>query len=49
MIWNVGIFVYVLVLFLGVLGSVNTSNLDTSTYWVKVIFGQLLLLFIFLV
>ena len=38
MIWIVGIFVYVLGLFLGVLGSVNTSNLDTSTYWVKVIF-----------
>lgn len=38
MLWIVGIFVYVLGLFLGVLGSVNTSNLDTSTYWVKVIF-----------
>lgn len=38
MMWIIGIFVYVLVLFLGVLGSVNTSNLDTSTYWVKVIF-----------
>lgn len=38
MIWIIGIFVYIVGLFLGVLGSVNTSNLDTSTYWVKVIF-----------
>lgn len=38
MLWIIGIFVYIVGLFLGVLGSVNTSNLDTSTYWVKVIF-----------
>ena len=38
MIWIIGIFVYIVGLFLSVLGSVNTSNLDTSTYWVKVIF-----------
>ena len=38
MLWIVGIFVYILGLFISVLGSVNTSALETSTYWVKVIF-----------
>ena len=38
MLWIIGIFVYILGLFLSVLGSVNTSALETSTYWVKVIF-----------
>jgi hypothetical protein len=36
--WIIGIFVYIVGLFLSVLGSVNTSALETSTYWVKVIF-----------
>ena len=48
MLWIVGIFVYVLGLFLGVLGSVNTSNLDTSTYWVKVIFWPITVVIYFL-
>ena len=48
MIWIIGIFVYVLGLFLGVLGSVNTSNLDTSTYWVKVIFWPITVVIYFL-
>lgn len=40
MMWIIviGIFVYIIGLFLGILGSVNTSNIDTSTYWVKVLF-----------
>jgi hypothetical protein len=38
MLWIIGIFVYILGLFISVLGSVNTSALETSTYWVKVIF-----------
>lgn len=48
MIWIIGIFVYIVGLFLGVLGSVNTSNLDTSTYWVKVIFWPITVVIIFL-
>lgn len=48
MLWIVGIFVYVLGLFIGVLGSVNTSNLDTSTYWVKVIFWPITVVIYFL-
>lgn len=36
--WLLGILVYIIGLFIGVLGSVNTSNIDTSTYWVKVVF-----------
>lgn len=48
MLWIIGIFVYVLGLFLGVLGSVNTSNLDTSTYWVKVIFWPITVVIYFL-
>lgn len=48
MLWIVGIFVYVLGLFLGVLGSVNTSNLDTSTYLVKVIFWPITVVIYFL-
>ena len=38
MLWIIGIFVYIVGLFLSVLASVNTSALETSTYWVKVIF-----------
>ena len=38
MLWIIGIFVYILGLFLSILGSVSTSALETSTYWVKVIF-----------
>jgi hypothetical protein len=38
MLWIIGIFVYIVGVFIGILGSVNTSNIDTSTYWVKVIF-----------
>lgn len=38
MCWIIGIFVYVVVLFLSVLVSVSTSDLETSTYWVKVLF-----------
>ena len=48
MIWIIGIFVYIVGLFLGVLGSVNTSNLDTSTYWVKVIFWPITIVVYFL-
>ena len=48
MLWIVGIFVYVLGLFLGVLGSVNTSNLDISTYLVKVIFWPITVVIYFL-
>ena len=48
MIWIIGIFVYIVGLFLGVLGSINTSNLDTSTYWVKVIFWPITVVIIFL-
>lgn len=48
MIWIIGIFVYIVGLFLGVLGSVNTSNLDTSTYWVKVIFWPITVVIYFL-
>lgn len=48
MFWIIGIFVYVVVLFLGVLGSVNTSNLETSTYWVKVIFWPITVVIYFL-
>ena len=48
MLWIVGIFVYVVVLFLGILGSVNTSNLETSTYWVKVIFWPITVVIYFL-
>lgn len=38
MLWVVGILVYIIGVFLGILGSVNTTNIDTSTYWLKVIF-----------
>jgi hypothetical protein len=38
MLWIIGIFAYIVGLFISVLGSVNTSALETSTYWVKVIF-----------
>lgn len=38
MLWIIGIFVYIVGLFLSVLASVNTSALETSTYWVKVLF-----------
>ena len=34
----IGIFLYIFGLFISVLGSVNTSAFETSTYWVKVIF-----------
>jgi hypothetical protein len=36
--WIIGTFVYIVGLFLSVLASVNTPNLETSTYWVKVLF-----------
>lgn len=38
MLWIIVIFVYIVGLFLSVLASVNTPNLETSTYWVKVLF-----------
>lgn len=36
--WVIGILVYIIGVFFGILGSVNASNIDTSTYWLKVIF-----------
>lgn len=42
--WFIGIFVYILGLFLSALGSVNTSALETSTYWVKVIFWPIIVI-----
>ena len=48
MIWIIGIFVYIVGLFLSVLGSVNTSALETSTYWVKVIFWPITVVIYFL-
>jgi hypothetical protein len=48
MIWIIGIFVYIVGLFLSVLGSVNTSALETSTYWVKVIFWPITIVIYFL-
>ena len=48
MIWIIGIFVYIVGLFLGVLGSVNTSALETSTYWVKVLFWPITVVIYFL-
>ena len=38
MLWIIGIFVYVLGLFISILASVNTKTLESSTYWVKVVF-----------
>ena len=48
MIWIIGIFVYIVGLFLSVLGSVNTSALETSTYWVKVLFWPITVVIYFL-
>jgi hypothetical protein len=48
MIWIIGIFVYIVGLFLSVLASVNTSALETSTYWVKVIFWPITIVIYFL-
>ena len=46
--WFIGIFVYIVGLFLSVLASVNTSALETSTYWVKVIFWPITIVICFL-
>ena len=48
MLWIIGIFVYIVGLFLSVLGSVNTQNLETSTYWVKVIFWPITVVIYFI-
>lgn len=48
MMWIIGIFVYILGLFLSVLASVNTPNLETSTYWVKVLFWPITIVVYFL-
>lgn len=48
MLWIIGIFVYIVGLFLSVLASVNTSALETSTYWVKVIFWPITIVIYFL-
>ena len=48
MMWIIGIFVYIVGLFLSVLASVNTSALETSTYWVKVIFWPITIVIYFL-
>ena len=48
MLWIIGIFVYIAGLFLSVLGSVSTSALETSTYWVKVIFWPITVVIYFL-
>lgn len=48
MIWIIGIFVYIVGLFLGVLASVSTSALENSTYWVKVIFWPITVVIYFL-
>jgi hypothetical protein len=48
MFWIIGIFVYIVGLFLSVLASVNTSALETSTYWVKVIFWPITIVIYFL-
>ena len=44
----IGIFVYIVGLFLSVLGSVNTSAFENSTYWVKVIFWPITVVIYFL-
>lgn len=46
--WLLGILVYVIGVFIGVLGSVNKSNIDTSIYWVKVIFWPITVVIYFL-
>lgn len=46
--WLIGILVYVIGIFLGVLGSVNKSNIGISTYWVKVIFWPITVVVYFL-
>jgi hypothetical protein len=48
MLWIIGIFVYIVGLFLSVLASVNTSALETSTYWIKVIFWPITIVIYFL-
>lgn len=48
MLWIIGIFVYIVGLFLSVLASVNTSALETSTYWVKVLFWPITVVIYFL-
>ena len=48
MLWIIGIFVYIVGLFLSVLASVNTSALETSTYWVKVLFWPITVVVYFL-
>ena len=48
MLWIIGIFVYIFGLFISVLGSVNTSALETSTYWVKVLFWPITVVIYFL-
>jgi hypothetical protein len=48
MLWIIGIFVYIVGLFLSVLASVNTAALETSTYWVKVIFWPITIVIYFL-
>lgn len=48
MLWIIGIFVYIVGLFLSVLASVNTSALETSTYWVKVLFWPITIVIYFL-
>ena len=44
----IGIFVYIFGLFISVLVSVNTSALETSTYWTKVIFWPITVVIYFL-
>lgn len=48
MLWIIGIFVYIVGLFLSVLASVNTSALENSTYWVKVLFWPITVVIYFL-
>jgi hypothetical protein len=48
MLWIIGIFVYIVGLFLSLLASVNTSDFETSTYWVKVIFWPITIVIYFL-
>lgn len=36
--WTIGTLVYTIVVFFCILGSAKASNIDTSTYWLKVIF-----------
>ena len=48
MLWIIGIFVYIVGLFLSVLASFDTSALETSTYWVKVLFWPITVVIYFL-